>query len=270
MATSPLLADVEDELNRRWRGAWLIVDIGMTSGCSGSYTNNEVHGRMVSARGSERFDPGELVVVHKINLNRKRVELLIDLDEPILKRRQDGPFTLYDEAFCKVEMRFELGARKGGSADEIESLFDPVVRRFPGRVEAHDSGLWNGRVREPYPEDYEETLAEYERWKVLQTNIAVQEEIDQSIQEATRVIDRISTDAEYLSGFAEGVDEARDSSWRDSCGDLLSVTASSWTDRGDKGESREWNRGFDHGQNLVFHLERARRLRGCFLPLPGF
>jgi hypothetical protein len=267
---SPLLADLEDDLNRHWRGAWVVIQLGVTSGCSGSYTNNEVHGNLVSGRGSEQFDPGEVASVHKVNVGRKRLELLLDLDEPILKRRQDGPFTLLDEASCKVELRFDLKDRKATAADQVESMLQDVVFRFSDRMMARNSEMWNGRIREPYPENYEETLAEYENWKVFQANAAVQEQIEISVDEAARLIDRLDVAADYLTGFGEGIDDARESSWTSSCDRLVSMSESSWTDSPDRAAPKEWQKGYTHGQRLVFHVERARRLRNCFIPPPGF
>lgn len=266
---SPLRADLEADLNRHWRGAWIVIELGVTSGCSGSYTNNEVHGNLVSGRGSEQFDPGEVASVHKINVGRKRLELLLDLDEPVLKRRQDGPFTLFDESFCKVELRFDLKGRKAGAADQVESMLQEVVFRFPGRMQARDSEMWNGRIREPYPENYDETLAEYENWRVFQANAAVQEQIEISVDEAARLIDRLDLGADYLTGFGEGVDEARENSWTSSCERLVSMSESSWTDSPDRAAPKDWRRGYTHGQRLVFHVERARRLRACFVPPAG-
>ena len=267
---SPLQADLEDDLNRRWRGAWVIIELGVTSGCSGNYANNEVHGGLVSGRGSEQFDPGEVASVHKINVGRKRLELLLDLDEPILKRRQNGPFMLLDEASCKVELRFDLKGRREGAAEQIESMLQELAIRFPDRMQARDSELWNGRLREPYPENYEETLAEYENWKVFQANAAAQQQIEISVDEAARLIDRLDLGADYLTGFGEGVDDARESSWTNSCERLVSMSESSWTDSPDRAAPKSWQKGYTHGQRLVFHVERARRLRGCFVPPPGF
>jgi hypothetical protein len=267
---SPLQADLEDDLNRRWRGAWVIIELGVTSGCSGSYTNNDVYGGLVSGRGSERFDPGEVASVHKINVGRKRLELLLDLDEPVLKRRQDGPFTLLDEASCKVELRFDLKDRRGSAAEQLESMLQELAIRFPDRMQARDSELWNGRMREPYPENYEETLAEYENWKVFQANAEAQQQIEISVDEAARLIDRLDLGADYLTGFGEGVDDARENSWTTSCERLVSMSENSWTDSPDRAAPKDWKRGYTHGQKLVFHVERARRLRACFVAPPGF
>lgn len=262
-----LAADAESELNNRWRGAWVVIGVNTASSCGGSYTNNEVHGRLVSARASQRFQPGELARVYKVNLNRKRVEVLVDLAEPVLLPRQDGPFTLYDESRCKVELRFDLG-KTGRSLADIEALLGGVLDRFPDEAGARAAAGWNRRLREPYPANYEEMLAEYETWKVFTVNAEVQSRIEESIEEAARVVDRLSDDSAYLTGLAQGVDDARDKGLTNNCERLVSLSESGWISRAGKEAEKEFRRGYEHGQRLVFHVERARRLKRCFVLPP--
>lgn len=267
LSGSAAWADLESDLNRSWRGAWVVTGIETVSGCSGSYTNNEVVGGLVAARGGERFDRGELAQVHKINLTRKRIEVFLDLEEPVLIPRQDGPFTLFDERFCKVELRLDLGGRSSRAID-LDAVIEAALMRFPDRRTALEAEAWNRRQRAPYPEDYDQTLAAYERWKIFETNAAVQAGVDRSMDEAARILDRLSMDEDSLAGFGAGVDDAREKRWSEGCERLLSMSESSWSERAPSGRSGAWRRGFDHGQRLVFHLERARRLRGCFVPPP--
>ena len=267
LAPRQVSADVESDLNRQWRGAWVLTKVETVSGCSGSYTNNDVRGSRVSGKG-DRFAAGEIAIVHKVNLNRKRVEVLVDLDEPVLVPRQDGPFTLFDERFCKVELRMDLAGLKPNDP-RVEGLIDVVLERHADRARAVESELWNRRLREPYPPDYDQTLAEYEGWKIFQANAAVQSEMDLSIEEAGRILDRLVNEPDALDGFGRGVDDAREESWTSSCERLVSMTEASWVGRGSGERNSSWRKGYRQGQSLVFHLERARRLRGCFVPPPA-
>lgn len=269
----PAAADLESELNDRWRGAWVVLRVAGYSGCGDGYTDNVVRGGLVSGKGSHRFDAGELAVVHRVRLKRKRVEVLVDLAEPLLAPRRDGPFTLYDELLCNLEL--ELPRPPGPEGDRLETLDDRVLgilERHSDPDSARRSERWNRRQRQPYPPDYDRTLAEYEVWKATQINVAVQAKIDESLEEASRIVDRLDDEPEFLAGFARGVDEARDGYFGDDCGRLLELSRYSFVESAPKDESRDWRRGFEEGQTLVFHLEVGRRLRHCFVPVtpPSF
>ena len=261
-------AGVESDLNRLWKGAWVVVGLETASSCSGSYTNNAVRGRLVSSKGERRFEPGELAAVHKVNVQRNRLEVFLDLVEPVLVARVDGPFTLYDESHCKAELRFELERTDRRALEALDAFLQTSFERYPSLDEAERSESWNRRTREPYPPDYDRTLAEHEIWKAIQFNGKVQTRLDESIEEAARLVDRVDDEPEYLDGFAAGVDEGRDSSWSRDCDRLLSLSEHSWVERPPKGSGDDWKDGYRDGQRLVFHLERARRLRDCFVPPP--
>ena len=86
----------EPALNAGWRGAWVLIGTDTYSGCGGNFTNNAVRGRRVQSKGEYRFGTGELGTVYKINLKRKRVDVLVELAEPLRVEHREGPFTLYD------------------------------------------------------------------------------------------------------------------------------------------------------------------------------
>ena len=261
-------SSVESEVSRRWKGAWVVIGVNTISGCGGNYTNNEVHGRLVSAKGGELFGPGELGVVHKVNLHRERIEVFVDLVEPVLTPRQDGPFTLYDELHCKVELRFGLEAVDSRRVEALDEFLGSFLERHPEVGKARSSEAWNRRVRESYPPDYQKTVTEYEAWKVVQFNGEVKAQLEESIEEAARLVDRIEDGPDYLAGFAAGVDDARDVGWSSDCKRLLSMSEASWVKRAPKGSGGAWKEAFGDGQRLVFHVERARRMKRCFIPPP--
>ena len=266
---TPAATSTESQLNARWRGAWTVLGVEAMSGCGGNYTNNEIRERRVSAKGEYRFGPGELATVYKINVKRKQVEVLVDLAEPLLAPRQEGPFTLYDTLHCKVELQIKFPPGVSSrSTSEVDELIAAVLERHDGAGSAEKSASWNGRRREPFPDDYEDTLYEYEHWRAEQVNAEVAAEIEDAIEEAARRVDRLGDDPDYLDGFAKGVARARKKNFDKDCERLLSASRSAFvkSESGDHG--RAFRDGYREGQELVFFLERARRLRRCFVPPP--
>jgi hypothetical protein len=260
----------ETDLRNRWHGAWGVTRVEASSDCGGAYTNNEVRGRLVSGKGSFRFDVGELASVYKVNLKRKRVEVLISLAEPLLVPRQDGPFLLYDELGCKIELKIQFPPGvKAGDTESIHALILGALERHETLAGAEASELWNRRERDPYPPDYDRTLAEYQVWKVGQVNAAVQARIVESLERAGRVLDRVDgDDPDYAPGFAAGVEDASDDYLTSDCDRLLDISEGSFVDSPPSGESGKWKQGYRDGQRLVFYVELGRQLPGCFLMPP--
>lgn len=257
-------AGIEDALNARWQGGAVVVKVPLGSSCDGFYNDNEVVGSRVDGKGRHRFDPGELARVERIGVKRGRVDVFLDLVEGILEEFQDGPFTLYEPRVCKIQLKVPVPDRSDQAA---------VERRLAELLDLHDSTraaeaspAWNGRRREPFPEGYERTLAAYESYKAERTNEAVQARMDEAIDEAARIGDRIRSEPEYLAGFAAGLEKVRDNSLGD-CPSLLTRSFSPAS--AGSGKSADWRRGYEDGQRLGHHLELLRRLRGCFVPVPA-
>lgn len=270
-------AKLQKDLVHRWLGAWVITTTEAYSDCSGMFTNNRVNGRFVSSKGAHPFEPGELAKVKKIDLKKSRMDVHLIMVEPILADYQDGPFTLYRELECLVEMEVVVprDAVKNKDVAAIDRAIEQVARRYPSQAEAKRSGGWNQRMRDPYPADYERTLAEHARWKVAMHNEAVQARIDKARQETGRLADRIGTDADYLAGFSTGVESARSVDWDMGCKKLLAVrlnpksrTSSTAYVTVDNDDSR-FAQGARDGRMLVHGLELMNRLPNCFLPEPG-
>lgn len=264
----------QDRIENRWRGAWILTRIDTYADCAGAATHNRVNGSLVDGRGRYRFGAGELAKVERVDLKRSRLDLHVRLREPYLVSWQDGPFTLYREAACQIELEVEL-PRKVVQNDDlqgVETILQPVVQRFTAENEARASRVFNQRRRAPYPRDYERTLARYEAWKAERTNAAVQARIDQARQETARLADRVSSDPDYLKGFAAGIESMRERDYGN-CGALMSVDltggepkqayASKTTE-----EQARFDRGKRDGGKLVLGLELLRRLPGCFVRVP--
>jgi hypothetical protein len=255
-------ADLERGLNARWRAAAVVVRVPIASSCDGFYNDNDVVGNRVDSNARRRFEAGELARVERIGVRRGRADVFLDLTEGVLEEIHDGPFTLYEPRTCKIQLRVPLPDRTDTA--RADARLSELLELHSSVREAEASPLWNRRRREPLPEGYEETLAEYESWKAARTNAAVQARMDDAIEEASRITDRIRSSPDYLEGFAAGVDKVRDRSFGD-CGSLTGASFS--PDSAGGGKSADWKRGYEDGQRLAFNLELLRRLKGCFVPV---
>ncbi len=253
-------ASLEESLNARFRGGWVVVKAPISSSCDGFYNDNDVVGTRVESKARHRFDAGEIARVERIDAKRGRVDVFLDLAEKILAERHDGPFTLYDPLSCRIQLRVPIPERADASA--AETRLAELLDLHGSEREAEASPDWNGRRREPFPEGYEQTLAAYGSWKAAQTNAAVQARMDDAIEEAARTNDRLRSNPEYLEGFAAGVDKAKDRMH----GDCPGLLRSTFSPEG-KG-SGDWKRGYEDGQRLAWNLALLRKLRECFVPVP--
>ena len=75
-------------------------------------------------------------------------------------------------------------------------------------------------------------------------------------------------DADYLAGFGEGSEKMGGFSVT-SCDSLLSVSFTSFRKGAPADKSRGWKDGWNDGQQLVFHVLLADRLRSCLVPVPA-
>jgi hypothetical protein len=256
-------ADIETTLGSRWRGGWVVARVPLSSSCDGFYNDNEVLGTRVDSSARRRFEAGEMARVERIGIKRGRVDVFLDLAEAVLAERRDGPFTLYDELTCKIQL--QVPVPPGSDAAAIEARLAELLELHDQPEEVRASEAWNGRRREPYPEGYEETLAAYETWKASQANAAVQARMERAIEEAVRVNDQLRSDPDYLAGFAAGVEKVRGRSFG-ACGNLVSDSFSPESAKGDRGS--QWRRGWEDGQRLAYNLELLDRLKECFVLVP--
>jgi len=264
--SSSAWADLQDDLNARWRGAWLILHGDVSSNCNGMTTDNRINGDLLSASGRYSFEPGELAQVRKIDVNRRRVDVLLDLREGMLVAYQDGPFTLYREVSCDVELEIDFGSErtKDVGLGRIEDQFVAWFERHPRIGDAMDSPSWNGRQREDYPADYQETLIAYENWKIDQRNQLVAERIADSTEKTGLLLASVDSDKEFGAGLAEGIEEMRDA-MTDNCDRLVSSGPGTFG-RSAEAPNEEWADGYSTGQQLAYHIELSRRLGHCFIP----
>lgn len=265
-------AGVEDELESRWEGAWLIIDGEVSSNCNGLSTNNQVNGDLISSRGLREFPPGELGQVTDINVKRRRVDVTIALEEPVLIEYRDGPFTLYREASCKVELQMDFGDErtKDLGVDGIEAQFGSWFERYARRADAEDSAAWNERERRDYPVDYERTLAEYAAWKVEQFNSQIDARIQESADQIQRLIADVSADDEFGAGLSYGIAAMRSTLGAirtdngDDCAQLLASTPATFR-QAHEAPAVSWANGYETGQSLAYYIELGRQLPFCYM-----
>lgn len=276
LAALPATADLEKELERAWVGAWVVARVETASDCSGFYTNVEVRGRLSSSRGNRRFGEGELARVDKINLKSDRLDLYLSVAGPVLVARPDGPFTLYDERSCRVQFMVDVprATVKGGRREEVDAIVLEAVERHESASTARSSRAWNGRERDPYPRDYEETLLRHATWKAEETNRTLAATRLAALDEADQALARVTDDPSYLAGFGAGVEVQRS---RPSPGCTAyggtrfdSDEQRPPTDRrGSSAAERAYQRGFRDGQVLAWATRLARAVEGCFVPIPS-
>jgi hypothetical protein len=264
-----------DQVERRWTGAWVLTRVDLVSDCGGTYTNNPVLGQKASGRGRYRFSAGELGKVDKVTIRSSRADLYITVYEPVLAARQDGPFTLYDERTCKIQLMIEIprAVLRGRDAEPAQTAVDLVLSPYTTLAAAQMAEEWNGRERDPLPEDYEDTLARHGRWKAEQANARFATVRQQSLDEMTRVVDGLQDSSEYLAGFAAGAEALR--TWRpSSCDGLAAARFESQEKRpsrersGTDDAARRWQRGYRDGQRLAYHATVLREVERCFVPPP--
>ena len=98
-------------------------------------------GNLVTGGGHWRFQPGELAKLDKVDVNRSRIDLHLSLSEPMLVPWQEGPFTLYRESACKVELEIAVPRESALIRRRLRSR----RRRGDGRGhEAHRSACRGG------------------------------------------------------------------------------------------------------------------------------
>jgi len=269
-AGSSSASDLGDLLDRELKGGWGVLELEVYSACGSTYSDNEVGAAGVASKARHRFPAGELVKIDNVKVKRQRVDLMLTLDAPLRVPRMDGPFELYDQRSCQVQLMVYVPRELVKNAD-LEGLLTEVKKHltlYASRDDAEMSDDWNGRETEPMPDNYEETLQRHAVWKAEQTNVAVRSGIDHALSEAAEAAEDLDDDADYLAGFAEGAEKMGEFSVTN-CDSLLSVSFTSYRKSAPADRSKNWKNGWNDGQQLVFHVLLADRLRSCLVPVPA-
>jgi hypothetical protein len=259
--------DLEDALRGEWLGAWVLLQRPSQSDCGSLFTNNEVVGGRLVSTGAYRFDAGELAHVTKVDLKRARLDLLIEVVEPLLVEHVDGPFTLANQVPCRIELLFPLERPvvKQGDAAAIAAAMRAVVERYDTESAARAAEGYNGRAVEPLPEGYEETWNEYTRWKISGGIEHASAELDRLQRKA-----RYQGDSEHAIGFAAGLRHYH--SVPDDC--LVAAAARPSYYSGsepsgyDKDQKRDWQQGYNDGAQVAFYTALLPVLSSCLIDVP--
>jgi hypothetical protein len=263
-------ADLGAALNAKLKGAWGVSEVEVFSSCSGSYNNNTLGEMGVASKASRRFTPGEIIKIDRVKVRRQRVDLMLTLAETVRVARSDGPFTLYDERTCKVQLMVPV-PREEIKAGRVEAVLDRIsapLALFTSLDEARSSELWNGREPQPLPEDYDRTLQRHAAWKAEQTNREVREKSRTALARAADLAERLRDDEDYLAGFSAGA-EKMSSLYLTDCSPLLSASDSANRSSPPGGKDSRWKEGWEDGQDLIFNLLVAQRLQACMVPVPA-
>ena len=263
-------SELGDRLDRELKGGWGVLELEVYSACGGTYSDNEVGSAGVASKARNRFAAGELVKIDDVKVKRQRVDLLLTLDAPLRVSRMDGPFELFDQRSCRVQLMVYVPRElvKSANLDALLTEVKKHVTLYASRDDAELSGDWNGREMEPLPDDYEETVQRHAVWKAEQTNAAVRDGIDHALSEAAEAVEDLDDDADYIAGFAEGAEKMSDLTVTN-CDSLLNLSFTSYRKNADSEKSRGWKDGWNDGQKLVFHVLLADRLRSCLVPVPA-
>lgn len=268
-AVSPA-SELGGRLDRELKGGWGVLELEVYSACGGTYSDNEVGSAGVASKARNRFAAGELVKIDDVKVKRQRVDLFLTLDAPLRVSRMDGPFELFDQRSCMVQLMVYVPRELVKSAN-LDALLIEVkkhVTLYASRDDAELSGDWNGREMEPLPDDYEETVQRHAVWKAEQTNAAVRDGIDHALSEAAEAVEDLDDAADYLAGFAKGAEKMGDLTVTN-CDSLLNLSFTSYRKNADSEKSRGWKDGWNDGQKIVFHVLLADRLRSCLVPVPA-
>ncbi len=255
----PALADAESELQAQWRGVWALTRSAVFSECTDHFTDNDVLGDRAAGKAL-RFEAGEGVQVSGVDWTMSGLKVRIELREPFRVEWRDGPFTLYEQRRCRVELKFPRDARPNAAA--ASAAIARLLERVGGESDLAASAAWNRRRVAAYPADWERTRAEYDAWKTAQVNAAVGRKLDDVLEQADRIVESSQGDEDYAAAFVAGLQARRYESFS-SCASALDA---SFYVQGSNSQSR---RGWEDGQRLAWSINLAAELRKCFVAGPA-
>jgi len=257
IACMPSAAAVEDDLRAELVGRYALSRGALVSECTDHFTDMDVVGGRLTGGTGSRFEAGELVKIDNVKLGAiTGLDVNLTLAEPLLLSFEDGPFTIYDQRRCRVQLNFEVPREVRKDTRKSLAAVAAVLELFDDAGAAKRAG-WNQRKVEDYPAGWEKTRREYEVWKVAQMNELVRQKSARLLDEAARILGYMPGDDDYLLSFGAGA-KARSDSWS-SCEAMLGA---SFYVSGSGGKSK---RGWSDGQLVAWATQLAHALQGCHL-----
>ena len=263
-------AGAEEALRAAWTGRHVVLRTAVLSNCDARYTNNRLRATQPSSSGRHRFAPGELGRVDNLHLRRTRVDLLLTLVEPLRVELRDGPFQLFEQLECRVELQLPAPreAVRRAAVERLDDLLQGVLVGPGERAAVEASPSWNRRRVEPLPEDHEERLAAYQAWKEEQLYRALRGRLAEALDRADDLAARADRGVAYARGLVAGArDFDADRLYSSDCGELPATRFSGrWgrpPDELDDGDEDDWKDGYEDGQRLRFEVALARRIERC-------
>ena len=129
-----------DRLDRELKGGWGVLEVEVYSACGGTYSDNEVGAAGVASKAPHHFAAGELVKIDNVKVKRQRVDLMLTLDAPLRVSRMDGPFELYDQRSCRVQLMVFVPRELVKSAD-LNGLLTEVKKHLTLHASRDDAEL---------------------------------------------------------------------------------------------------------------------------------
>jgi hypothetical protein len=257
VTTSAAHADVEAGLRGELVGRYALVKGALVSECTDHFTDMKVVGGRLTGGVGVRFEGGELVKIDNVSAGAlSGLDVNLTVLEPYLVSFADGPFQVYDERRCRVQLNFEVGRDVRKDLAKALAAVRAVLELYDDAGAARRAG-WNKRKVEPYPKEWEKTRKEYEAWKLTQVNEAVRAKTAFVLEEAGRVLTYMPGDDDYLVSFAAGARQRSDS-WND-CEAMLDATFYS------SGSGGKSSRGWIDGQHVAWANHLAHALQSCYL-----
>jgi hypothetical protein len=218
-------ADVEDDLKARLRGRWGVTRVALASECTDHYTENTIEGDNVSGKGVHQFAAGERVTIDNVSVGWGKVDVNLRLVEPFRLQWRDGPFDLYDQRNCRVQLRFEPPREVKKDAARAEQMIRQALEIYASEAEAKRSPTGNGRRVEAYPPDWDKTRAAYDAWRLEQRRVEATRRLVDLSSDLQALLRNLPSDPEALRKWADGARSVGYESYS-TCEEALG--ASSW------------------------------------------
>ncbi|MEO8275922.1 MAG: hypothetical protein ABI639_06850 [Thermoanaerobaculia bacterium] len=259
----PLAADVESDLQRDLVGRFALTTGDLKSECSDHYTDMKVIGTRASGGSGSRFEGGELVRIDNVHSGMMAgLDVNVSIVEPYLLSFTDGPFTVFDQRRCRVQLNFDVARDIRKDKTKSAAAIAGVLSLFDSESAAR-AASWNRRKVAAYPAGWEKTRHEYEQWKFVHGNELVRAKTEDVLDEAGRILNSMPSDDDYSKSFGDGARSRSSESWSD-CEAMLNANFYSTGSAGSGGSSRGWS----DGQHVAWSTLLAHALQACIREPP--